>query len=397
MFKLLLLLCELLVTVLKCEENPFVVHSSDPELVTLIELGENGSPYSLSYIEPGLYIYGDGGYFGAFFLSGNGIIMLDAPVTFGSGTIKSIVDSVNSNNEKIKYVVYSHHHLDHIGNVWEYIDQDNTIDDISFICHKDAYDKLKESSDQGLIPECNVIIDIDDMTDSLFGQNSDSDSDSDGIGGGKGKWSSSRGRSRGKGENSSDEEFEDNCLRILSKTGVLEVGNQVIEFDYYGTVHSHGNLWIYSNQQKFLMVVDFVGPGWIPFRFLTIAEDPGRYRLAHDIALDYYDFNYFTSSHVDKIGTPKDIELNRDFMDDLYEVAPRGLTEFDPTTITSFEDRYDFAKQLQDGQSNKCAQILKTETQYTSREWFTTLQGINAYLSDHCWWVQLDLFINMRR
>ena len=364
--------------------------AEDPELVTLIELGENGSPYSLSYIDPGLYIYGDGGYFGAFFLSGNGIVMIDAPFTFPSGTIRSIVDSVTSGtDEKIKYVVYSHHHLDHIQNVWEYIDDDNTIDDISFICHKDAFDKLKQSSDKGLIPQCNVVIHVDDMTNSLTQSGTDDSSDgSSSSNGGKG------GKGKGKGSSSSDEE---DCLTTLSETGVLNVGYQSIEFDYYGTVHSRGNMWIYSNQQKFLMIVDFVSAGWIPFRFLTVAEDPGRYVLAHSIALDYYDFNYFISGHVDTIGTPKDIELNRDFVNDLYEAAPRGLTEFDITTITSFEDRYDFAKQLQDGQSNKCAEILTTETQYTSREWFNTFGGINSYLADHCWWVQLDLTINTRR
>jgi glyoxylase-like metal-dependent hydrolase (beta-lactamase superfamily II) len=66
----------------------------------------------------------------------------------------------------------------------------------------------------------------------------------------------------------------------------LQVGNQTLELNYYGDNHMPGNLFIYAPNQKALMLVDVVFPGWVPFAYLALADDVTGFIEAHDIALN---------------------------------------------------------------------------------------------------------------
>src|SRR5262245_48363237 len=59
---------------------------------------------------------------------------------------------------------------------------------------------------------------------------------------------------------------------------VLKAGSQTLEFSYHGNGHEPGNIFIYAPEQKTLMVVDVVFPGWMPFRRFALAQDvPGYF------------------------------------------------------------------------------------------------------------------------
>ena len=140
------------------------------------------------------------------------------------------------------------------------------------------------------------------------------------------------------------------------------------------------------------MVVDFVFPGWIPFRFLALSEDPTIYVNAHDIALERYDFTYYVGGHLDRVGGPHDVQINKDFVNDLFEAAAQAVSEIGFGDVTG-TDTWDFFKNFQNAIAQRCVEIL--ENDYSDSEWYQTWNGINAYIEDHCWFSQEDIFINI--
>jgi hypothetical protein len=81
----------------------------------------------------------------------------------------------------------------------------------------------------------------------------------------------------------------------------LQLGNQTLELNYYGDNHMPGNLFIHAPNQKALMLVDVVFPGWVPFLYLAIADNVTGFIKAHDIALDNYDFDTFVGGHLTRL------------------------------------------------------------------------------------------------
>ena len=101
----------------------------------------------------------------------------------------------------------------------------------------------------------------------------------------------------------------------------LKVGNQTLQLDYHGNNHLPGNIFIYAPQQKVLMLVDIIFPGWIPFPYLAIAKDTAGFIEAHDIALNNYDFNTIVAGHLTRLGTKADVGVQRELVMDLEKAA----------------------------------------------------------------------------
>src|SRR5260370_11583082 len=62
----------------------------------------------------------DGGYQSSFVTTGSGVILLDAPPSFGSKIVQAVGEVTK---EPIKELVYSHSHLDHISGAVDVIKQ----------------------------------------------------------------------------------------------------------------------------------------------------------------------------------------------------------------------------------------------------------------------------------
>ena len=62
----------------------------------------------------------------------------------------------------------------------------------------------------------------------------------------------------------------------FSQNMTLQIGNQTLQLDYHGNNHLPGNIFIYAPNQKALMLVDIIFPGWVPFAYLAIAKDIAR-------------------------------------------------------------------------------------------------------------------------
>ena len=176
--------------------------------------------YLVEEIRDGLYWVTDGLYQAMFLTTGEGVILVDAPPSIGPNLAKAIADVTD---EPVTYVVYSHHHTDHIGAAGQFAET------ATYVGHEATADLLTRDVDPNRpIPTVT---------------------------------------------------FEDSYT--------LTLGNQTLQLDYPGSNHEPGNIFISAPKQKVLMVVDIVFPGWAPFADLALAEDVPGFVVAHDQILAY--------------------------------------------------------------------------------------------------------------
>src|SRR5206468_7125954 len=78
-------------------------------------LNEQG--YCVGRVERNLYWVTDGTYQCAFLTTSDGVVVLDAPPTIGQNIQRAIdeIAAANGVSNKVNYLIYSHHHADHVG------------------------------------------------------------------------------------------------------------------------------------------------------------------------------------------------------------------------------------------------------------------------------------------
>src|SRR5260370_36693980 len=78
-------------------------------------LGEQG--YFVGRVERNLYWVTDGSYQCAFLTTSDGVVLLDAPPSIGHNIQRAVdeIATANGVSNKVTYLIYSHHHADHVG------------------------------------------------------------------------------------------------------------------------------------------------------------------------------------------------------------------------------------------------------------------------------------------
>ena len=191
--------------------------------------------YLIEDLDAGLYVVHDGIYQAMFLTTGEGVIVVDAPPNLGQNLVNAIAETTD---EPITHVVYSHAHADHIGAAGL------LPADAVYIAHEDTAAQLERNGANSTerMPPFGVFLGAGPVPLPT-------------------------------------ETFAD--------AYTLEVGDQVLELDYLGPNHAPGNIFIYAPEQKTLMLVDVVFPGWAPFKDLALAMDIPGYIAAHDEVLTY--------------------------------------------------------------------------------------------------------------
>ena len=89
-------------------------------------------------------------------------------------------------------------------------------------------------------------------------------------------------------------------------TYTLKIGGETLELSYHGNGHEPGNIFIYAPEQKTLMVVDVIFPGWMMWRRFALAQDiPGFFDQVEKIKT--FDFETLVAGHVARTGTRADV------------------------------------------------------------------------------------------
>ena len=186
-------------------------------------LNEHG--YYVGRIERNLYWVTDGTYQAAFLTTPDGVVLFDAPPTIGNN-IQRAVDEIASKNgmsNKVNYLIYSHHHADHVG-ASSLFDKD-----VTRIGHEETRRLLLRDDDPARPPN--------------------------------------------------EETFQD--------TRTLEIGGERIDLAWHGANHTPDNIVIHLPDHDTLMVIDIVNPGWAPIYLSNLTEDIPGYIEAPANALAY--------------------------------------------------------------------------------------------------------------
>ena len=277
--------------------------------------------YLVQQIGDGLYWLTDGAYQTMFMVTDKGVVAVDAPATTGNNYLKAIAEVTT---KPVTYVIYSHAHIDHIGAAGIFPKN------ATFIAQQETADELQRA--KSVAKNASMVPPIPTV--------------------------------------------------IFTKNYTVQIGNQTLKLDYYGINHSPGNIFIYAPNQKVLMLVDVLFPGWVPFPYLAVAEDTAGFIKAHDIALNNYDFDTLVGGHLTRLGTRNDVIVQKEFVSDLEKAAAQANQQVSFGKI---------AKQVGGGQPNPWLIFSKYidavgENCVNSMlpKWENRLGGAHEFMSTHC-------------
>ena len=276
--------------------------------------------YIVQQIRGGLYWLTDGAYQTMFMVTDKGVVAVDAPPTIGNNYLKAIAEVTN---KPVTYVIYSHPHIDHIGAAAMF-PKNATI-----IAQQETAAELQSA--KSVAKNASMVPPIPTVT--------------------------------------------------FAKNYTLQIGNQTLKLDYYGVNHSPGNIFIYAPNQKVLMLVDVIFPGWVPFPYLALARDTAGFIKAHDIALNNYDFDTIVAGHLTRLGTRNDVMIQKEFVSDLEKAAAKANQEISFGKVAGQVGRFDdpwliFSKYI-DAVGENCVNDMLPQ-------WENRLGGAQQFMSTHC-------------
>lgn len=211
--------------------------------------------YAMKPVGGGVYVITDDGWQSAFLVADEGVIVFDAPASYGA-KIPSAVASVT--DRPIKMLVYSHIHRDHIGGSAAF----KNIKDLRIVSSSGVAEFLKRQNDPNrLIPN-----------------------------------------------------------EVFDSQKTIKMGGKTVDLSVHHYHSNEGDLFIYVPEAKFLMAVDCVTPGYIPFSGFDLTTNFDQYLKVFDQLLAY-DFNTFVGGHLTYIGGRKDVEETKEFTMDVYQTV----------------------------------------------------------------------------
>ena len=169
----------------------------------------------------------------------------------------------------------------------------------------------------------------------------------------------------------------------------LSVGKKVLELTYHGVAHEPGNIFIYAPEQRVLMVVDVIFPGWMPWR---------RFSLAHDVR-GYFDqvelvrtlpWDVLVGGHVSRTGTHADVDLQASFNDDIKRAAADALVVTKPGEGLDPRD----AGNPWAGYDNYIDRVAARCVTAMTPKWSSKLAAFDVYIWDQCFAMEQSLRID---
>lgn len=169
----------------------------------------------------------------------------------------------------------------------------------------------------------------------------------------------------------------------------LKAGGQTLELSYRGVAHQPGNIFIWAPEQKTLMVIDVVFPGWMPWRRFALAQDiPGYFQQVTEI--DQIPFETFVGGHVSRVGTHADVRAQLEFMSDLKSAAAAALQSVKPGAEISTDDTANPWAAFDNYIDRVAARCVNAVTP----KWQSRLAAYDVYIWDQCYAMEQSLRID---
>jgi glyoxylase-like metal-dependent hydrolase (beta-lactamase superfamily II) len=220
----------------------------------------------------GTYLITDGGYQAWAIVTQRGVILVDVPEALPFRPPLKVVPAIAEITDKpITHLIYSHAHSDHIGGASTVV---KAFPDVKIIAHKRTKEILVRNNDpRRPVPH---------------------------------------------------QTFEENLH--------LDIGGKRLELSYHGNIHQEGNIWIYAPNERILMVVDVIFPGWVPWRRLAVSEDIAGWMRGPDVALTF-DFDVLIGGHITRLGNRKDVLIQKQYMQDMVTFTEEIIN--DPNVLST--------------------------------------------------------------
>lgn len=217
----------------------------------------------VSEVKPGLFYVTEGVYQSAFLATDEGVIVFDAPPSFAPKLPDAI--SQHAPGKAIRYLVYSHGHHDHIGGANVFGD----IEGLEVVAHADVAESIAKSGRPGILAPT--------------------------------------------------ETYDD--------AYAFSLGGETVELTPASFHAEDVDTIVYLPKQKFIIAVDTITPGEVPFMNFGATSDAGAYMTFFDTILKY-DFDHILSGHVSVLGTREDVITARDYAHDVWHTAGKGMATF---------------------------------------------------------------------
>jgi glyoxylase-like metal-dependent hydrolase (beta-lactamase superfamily II) len=115
---------------------------------------------------------------------------------------------------------------------------------------------------------------------------------------------------------------------VFDDATTIDAGDHTLHLSYPGPNHSEGNSIIHAPNQRVLMLVDVIFPGWVPFSNLALSAFVPGYIRVHEQVLAY-EFDQLVGGHVTRTGTPEDVRVQLEYLEDLRTTAEAALSSVD--------------------------------------------------------------------
>lgn len=270
-------------------------------------------------INHGVHVVSDGVWQSAFVVTNDGVVVIDAPESYAP-KIRQAITKVT--DQPIKMLIYSHAHKDHIGGSAAFGD----IENLEVVALESVAHFLREKQDPNrLIPT---------MT--------------------------------------------------FKNKKTIRLGDKVIQLTQHRNYHSdEGDLFVYVPDAKFLMAIDTLAPGYVPFSGFDLTSNFHEYRKVFSDILAY-DFDVFVGGHLTALGTREDVEMTEAYTTDVYETVKRIHDTTDLMAVMaetakvagSWDNKYLLFKAFLD-------KIVAQATAEIEARWIDKLAGVDVWTDTH--------------
>ncbi len=275
--------------------------------------------YLVKQVKPDVYVITDGIYQSAFVTTGKGVILFDAPESFAPHIVKAVAEVTR---EPIVQLIYSHAHLDHIAGAGLLVKQ---VPNLAIVAEDGTTAFLREKKDpRRPIPTST---------------------------------------------------FKDHRT--------LKLGTMTVELKK-GQWHSpEGDLLIYLPGQRFLMAIDTLAAGHVPFMDFDLSTHMHAYLKVFDQLLAY-DFDVLVPGHLTYLADRQDVQMSKDYALDVYKTVKRihdGTNQMKVMSQAaqkySWDNKFAIFRTLLDGVIEQCAIDIQGR-------WIDKLAGVDVFGPSHC-------------
>ena len=275
--------------------------------------------YLVTQVKPDVYVITDGIYQSAFVTTGQGVILFDAPVSFAQHIVQAVAEVTR---EPIVKLVYSHAHLDHIAGASLIVKQRPKM---TIVAEADTAAFLREKQDaRRPVP-----------------------------------------------------------TSIFKNRRTLKLGRMTVELKK-GPWHSpEGDLFIYLPGRKFLMAIDTLAAGHVPFMDFDLSTNMHAYLKVFDQLLSY-DFDVLVPGHLTYLADRQDVQTSKDYAIDVYKTVKRIHDGTDQMKVMSaaaqkygWDNKFAIFRTLLDGVVEQCAAEIQ-------ERWIAKLAGVDVFGESHC-------------